>query len=473
MGANRLSAACCYFVILSSCLSAQNSAAPPPQSQSSSSSSSSPSSSDQNTQAPSDNNESSSRHSHHRVRVPVDNEDSQPEELTDAESAIDKKDYVSAETLLQAFVQHDPTNYVAWFDLGFVENALGKVDQSIAAYRKSVAAKPDVFESNLNLGLQLAKTQQPDAGTFLRAATQLKPTANVTEGLYRAWLALARTVEQSNREEALSAYRKASAIQPKEAEPHLSIGELFQRGNNIADAESEYRQALALDPHSPDALAGLADIYMKAHRFPEAEECLRKLLVEEPDSAAVHLQLANVLVAAQKTDAAISELQAGLKLTPHNEDAEGQLADLYVTAGKSELADAAYRQLLAAHPNDAELHRRLGETLLTEKKFPQAQQEFATAIKLNPNLGEAYGGLAFAAGENKDYALAIGALDARSRLLPDIPIVYFLRASAYDHLRDFKQAATNYRLFLNSAQGKYPDQEWQAKHRLIAIEPKR
>jgi tetratricopeptide (TPR) repeat protein len=119
------------------------------------------------------------------------------------------------------------------------------------------------------------------------------------------------------------------------------------------------------------------------------------------------------------------------------------------------------------------LHRRLGETLLLEKKFPEAQQEFAAAVKLNPNLGEAYGGLAFAAGENKDYALVIRALDVRAKLLPDVAITYFMRGSAYDHLRDFKKAATNYRLFLSTAQGKYPDQEWQAKHRLIAIEPKR
>jgi hypothetical protein len=48
-----------------------------------------------------------------------------------------------------------------------------------------------------------------------------------------------------------------------------------------------------------------------------------------------------------------------------------------------------------------------------------------------------------------------------------------LRASACDHLHDWKTAAVNYRLFLNSARGLYPDQEWQAKHRLIAIEPKK
>ena len=48
-----------------------------------------------------------------------------------------------------------------------------------------------------------------------------------------------------------------------------------------------------------------------------------------------------------------------------------------------------------------------------------------------------------------------------------------MRASAYDNLKDFKKASVNYHLFLNTANGKYPDQEWQAKHRLIAIEPKK
>jgi len=81
--------------------------------------------------------------------------------------------------------------------------------------------------------------------------------------------------------------------------------------------------------------------------------------------------------------------------------------------------------------------------------------------------------LAFVAGENQDFALAIRALDARAKLLPETSITYFLRASACDHLRDYKTAAANYHLFLNTANGKYPDYEWKAKHRLIAIEPKK
>ena len=78
-----------------------------------------------------------------------------------------------------------------------------------------------------------------------------------------------------------------------------------------------------------------------------------------------------------------------------------------------------------------------------------------------------------AASENKNYALAIKAADARAKYLPEVPVSYFLRASAYDHLRDYKRAAENYHKFLEVANGKYPDQEWQAQHRLIAIQPKK
>jgi len=428
----------------------------------------------QNTNPPAQNapQSSSSRRSSHHVQVPVEDE-SQPPEITQAETAIEKRDYAAAGSLLRKFVAHDSTSYVAWFDLGFVENALGKMDDSIAAYRKSVAAKPDVFESNLNLGLQLAKTGSPEAEEFLRAATRLKPTGNAAEGLYRAWLSLAQVIAKSKPQDALAAYKEAAALQPQETEPHLSAGLLLERENKYAEAEQEYKQAQALDPDSADAATGLANIYMRTHRFSEAEEYLRKLLGSHPDSAPIHIQLARVLAAEGKSDAAIAEMQTGVKLAPGDDIARRELADLYAAAGKNDLAEAACRELLKEHPADADLHRQLGQALLRQKKFPEAEQEFLATLKLKPDSGEAYGDLAFAASENGHYELVIRALDARAKLLSEIPMTYFLRASAYDHLREFKNAALNYHLFLKTANGKYPDQEWQAKHRLIAIEPKK
>lgn len=417
----------------------------------------------------------SSSQSHHKGahHVRVEEEEPPSPDLAKAEDFIQKQNYAAAEPLLQKVTGSDPGNYVAWFDLGFAENGLGKTEDSIAAYRKSVAAKPDVFESNLNLGIQLAKTGQPDAEQFLRSATQLKPTSHVAEGHARAWLSLAHVLESSKPDESIAAYRQAAALEPKDPEPYLAAGQLLEKENKFADAESEYKHALAVDPSSSDALTGLANLYMRGRQFPQAEEYLRKVVAAHPEDAAAHVQLGRVLAAQEKNDAAVEELQAGAKLAPDNVSVQSDLAELYTRLRKYDQAEAAYRGLIARSPKDAQLHQSLGQSLVEEKKFPEAQQEFLTAVKLKPDFGEAYGGVAFAASKNEDYPLVLKALEVRAKFLPESPETHFLRASAYDHLKDVKRATASYHLFLDTANGKYPDQEWQAKHRLIALEPKK
>lgn len=411
---------------------------------------------------------------HHKELV-----EDRPPEIAQAEDAIQKSDFPSAETLLKKAFATDPNNkeawsYQAWFDLGFVLNRLSRSDESIAAYRKSVAAKPDVFESNLNLGLMLDRAHDPEAERFLRAATTLKPTAHPEEGQARAWLAIAHLLETTKPDEALQAYAKAADLTPKDSEPHLSAGLLHERQKEFPAAEAEYKKVLTLDPRSTEATIGLTNLYMKSGRLDEAEPMLRRLAAERPDDAGIHFQLGRVLAAQGKSDDAITELQTALKLAPADSDAQRELADLYASAGKNDLAEASYRALLTSHPNDAELHRGLGQALLRQKKFSEAQQEFWTAVQLKKDWPDLYVDLAFAASENKNYELTIKALDLRAKFNTEMPAVaYFFRASAYDHLRDYKRAAVDYHQFLDSAGGKYPDQEWQARHRLIAIEPKK
>jgi tetratricopeptide (TPR) repeat protein len=396
----------------------------------------------------------------------------QPAEITQAEDAIQKNDFASAETLLKKAIDRDPKSYLAWFDLGFVLNRLNRKDDSIHAYRQAVAAKPDVFESNLNLGLMLARSNSPEAESFLRAAAKLKPTDHVEEGQARAWLSLGHLLENTKPADALDAYQKASALTPKDPEPHLSAGLLRERRKDFPGAESDYKQVLAVDPRSNEAAIGLTNVYMKAGRVAEAEPLLRQLSASRPEDAGLHLQLGRVLATQGKRDEAIPEIQAALKLSPNDIEAQRDLADLLTQSGKFADAEKTYRDLLVAHPNDAELHQLLGEVLLKQRHFPEAQQEFLAAIKIKPDLAVAYGSLAVAANETQNYPLVIKALETRDKLLPPTTVGHFLRATAYDHLRDHKQASVYYHLFLDAAKGQYPDQEWQARHRLIAIEPK-
>jgi len=407
---------------------------------------------------------------HHREAVEDPN---QPVELRDAEAAIEQRDYAKAEPLLQKVVQADPKNYLAWFDLGFLYNAIGHSDDSIHAYQQSVDAKPDVFESQLNLGLMLARNNKAGADVPLRAATKLKPSDQREDGLARAWIALGHVLAPTSPDEALEAFRQAATLQPKNPEPHLSGGAILEKENRFSDAEQEYKQALSSDPAASDALVGLANIYMRGQRLPEAEEYLKKVVDQRPDDAVGHQQLARVYAANGKYDDAVSQFQLAQKLSPGDSSVQRDFADVSYNAGHFVDAERIYRSLLAASQNSAELHHSVAQCLLKQKKFPEAEQEFFAAVKLKPDWGEAYGELAIAANENQNYPLTIKALDIRAKLLPEIPATYFLRATAYDHLHDFKQAAANYHLFLQVANGKYPDQEWQAQHRLIAIEPKK
>jgi len=121
---------------------------------------------------------------HTTVRHYKEAVDEQPPEIAQAEEAIQKNDFAGAETLLKKALEKDPNNYQAWFDLGFALNGLNRADESIAAYRKSVAAKPEVFESNLNLGLMLVRANNPERSNFcgrrrrsnpLRTSKRAKP----------------------------------------------------------------------------------------------------------------------------------------------------------------------------------------------------------------------------------------------------------------------------------------------------------
>src|SRR5438128_2791656 len=187
---------------------------------------------------------------HHRVQ-----EDPEAALLSDAETSLEKGDYAGAEPQLKKYLEAHPDNYLAWYDLGYAYHGLHRRDDSIAAYRKSVAIKPDLFESNLNLGLTLADAGDAEAAVrYLSVATTLKPASDPVQGHKRAWMALAHLLEAGKPDEAVSAFQQAAALDAKDPEPHLDAGSLLEKQKRSAEAEKEYQQALAIAPNSADAL---------------------------------------------------------------------------------------------------------------------------------------------------------------------------------------------------------------------------
>src|SRR5205085_11890282 len=131
--------------------------------------------------------------------------------------------------------------------------------------------------------------------------------------------------------------------------------------------------------------------------------------------------------------AALAEFDLGLKQSPGDTELLHAVASMYAAQKKNDVAAVRYADLVKAAPENASYRYQYGVVLMQLHKFPEAQEQLVAALKKDGRLVDAYGELAIAASENKQYPLAINVLDARSKLVPETAATYFLRATAYDN----------------------------------------
>ena len=413
-----------------------------------------------------------------RVKIvpPEAAESALADEIAEAEKALDRYDYSRAEALLRQAADGKSNNTYLntqlWFDLGLVYKAEKRIPEAIEASRKAVSFGPEIFESNLNLGLLLAAGgHAQEAAQVLRKATGLKPSVKPGAALAKAWIALGQVLETTEPEKAAEAYSRASEFQPLNAEPHLLAAASFEKAKINDSAEREYQAVLNLDSHSTEALSGLVHLYASLGRYSEATTRLRQYIAANANDAWAFVQLALLLAEQKQLEEAGKAMIQAIQLDPNNPFILKDAASFYAQSGNDAKAEEVYLRLEQTAPNDAGIHGALGEIAIHQRKFPAAVRELAAALQINPRLVPLYEHLAYALTELQNYQGAIKVLNARARVAPDDPAVVFLRATSYDHLHEAKLASDAYRQFLLEAKGRFPDQEWQARQRLKITAP--
>lgn len=393
-------------------------------------------------------------------------------EVLQAETAIAAGKLAEALPLLQSATTKDPKDFRAWYDLGYVYEASNDATSAIAAYRKAVELRPQLFEATLNLGRLLHSAgEHAEAIKFLSAATRLKPDSSAAGGgIAQAWLSLGNAQEAADPTAALQSYQRAAGLAPKQADPLIASGLLHLRAKRPAQAEADFRAALVRDSSSVTARRALADSLLDSERWADAEPLLREIAKSSPDDPQPSLALAQVLLRQNKSDEAIAVLRAALASHPGHPGLLDLLATSLIEMKLYGEAEGLLVRAIQGTPKDAELRYSLATVYLKQLKYRQAQAELIETLKLDSRRTQAYADLAFAAQNNQDYPLALRALDARVKLAEETPATLFIRATSFDHLKDKVKAAEAYRRFLSLAAGRYPDQEWQARHRLNAIE---
>jgi predicted Zn-dependent protease len=398
-------------------------------------------------------------------------------QVADAEAAIVKSDWKTAETALDSWLSAHPNDGRALFDAGYVADAQNRLDDAANLYRRATEADPKSFEAHLSLGLLLARQgKDTEARPELQTATTLDPGDAGPALKARAWRALAELDKPGpnkpgNAAQASDELLQALKLSPETTDDTLLAASLAEAAGQDDAAEAAYRRLLTKDPKSAQANAGLAHLLIKQKKYPEAETFLRAALDQSPDDPALTAQLASVL-AAQDNAEALPLLQKLHAQHPDDRAITRMLADVLTQAGDVAGSDALYVHLLASQPDNVDLLLAHGQNLIRELKYSEALTVFDKASRLQPENGDGWSGLAFAASKTGQPAVVLHALTMRSKFLPEVPSTYFLWATSYDTMHDKTHAIAYYHQFLNSAAGKFPDQEWQARQRLLLLEKK-
>jgi predicted Zn-dependent protease len=404
--------------------------------------------------------------------------------LKQANDALERSDYTAALPILQELSAANPKDAHILFDLGLTQDNLDHEAEAAAAYRASAEADTKFASPHLALGLLLARERKPsEAHIELLAAANLAGPANDIDTAARALRALAKLDLSSNAADARDELLTALKLSSETPDDILLSAQIAEALNDLPLAETAYKRLLTATPNDPATTAALAHVLRLEGKLADAESILTDALAAHPGDTALTAQLSSTYLA--EDEPAKSALAVPLVETLHTQHPDEAsitrlLARLYAQTKQPAKADPLYVALLTKTPNDPTLLDDYGANLVRLARFAEAETVLKRAVAdpsafpTSEDLAAAYSDLAFSASENNDPAMTLHALDLRAKVAAITPAAVFLEATAHDKLHQYKKASELYRQFLDlpevKANGKFADQEWEAKHRLIALE---
>lgn len=341
--------------------------------------------------------------------------------------ALDAHDYSRAVDAFRQAVAAGPNDYAAHFNLGFACSLAGQDDEAVSEYQKVLALHPGVYEAQVNLGGALLRLNRfADADAAYRSALILKPeSAAAEEGLARA----------------------------------------LAHQDRLADSEPYFRKAAALDPSYKDSLLELASLYGDHHQPAEAIAILH----EFPENPAAQERMGALLIESGHSAEAIPPLEFAVAKSPTPAN-RLELAQAYAKEKQLAKAEPLAAAVLAAAPDDNDVRMFYGRVLRDQRKFPQAIEQFQAAAARQPQAADIWNELAGVYLVAEQYQQAITAFERVRALGAEKPADLFFRATAHDHLHQAKEALENYNRFLAASQGVFPNQEFQARQRVLILE---
>ena len=167
------------------------------------------------------------------------------------------------------------------FEQGVAAHRAGRLDQAEKLYREVLRADAGNFPALHMLGfLKAQQGRYDDAIVLLHKAVRKNPTDPAALAHYAHALMAAQRFK-----EALAAYDRLLAIEPRHFEAHYNRGVIFSRQQKHQEALASLDQALALQPNAAAVHFNRGVVLAELERYREALESYDRVLAHGPNYA--------------------------------------------------------------------------------------------------------------------------------------------------------------------------------------------
>jgi len=223
---------------------------------------------------------------------------------------------------------------------------------------------------------------------------------------------------------ARSAYREVMKINPKSAQPHILIGDLYRLEERRDDAIYEYKEASKIEPSNINIRNQLALLYSQKGEIIRAIDEYQRILTVEPDNLEAHRQLGYLLMSMGRNEEAIREFEWVLQVDPDDDAVYQILGNLYLKVGRLRNAEEILNTSLSFNPDDPELLTQLGEIYEKQNREDLALQQLSQAVAVDESNVTARQKLADIYEKHNRVDLALEELQKASQHNPENPDIH-------------------------------------------------
>jgi tetratricopeptide (TPR) repeat protein len=303
----------------------------------------------------------------------------------------------------------NPRNPVVQVEVGRIFEAGGNLDQAVASYRKALDADPTYVPALLGLvEAQVRSGKTDDALASVQNLVRQSPqSANAQLLLGRLLL------RKGDWAGAVGALEKAAAGLPRNAEAHARLGYAYQFTRRAPEALTAYRKAVELDPKNLDyrttygIILGINKDY--AGGVAELKKVIETPGYKSPD-AYLNLGWLYRNMEPRRAEESVAAYKKALELDPTNEQAALGMAWAYSYQKRYDDSIAAFNKAMELEPDlAADAYNGIAWGHFFKKDLAQAEAFLAKAkaagrsdVRLADNIDRVRKGLEAKAAEPID-----------------------------------------------------------------------